>query len=127
MKQKIFCVFEINAAGIDNKSKTDTYLPLVLFCKNMEEKYPTILTGREKSIYHIRQQLRAIDFPLGPEKKLNVICCYEYLTSNWEKLKNRTHTYRLLADLVAAARWHDRDIDPDALNKALRQSGVDNL
>lgn len=118
-KNKIRNLFMYNAAGTLNKAKktNDAYLLLLLLCKDLEDTFPSSISLNNSTI-HLEDQLKALGIHIDNDP-LKLDQLYAYVVNNWDSLKGRTHTYRLLADMVDLSLWKDENIDQEKLKAAI--------
>jgi hypothetical protein len=122
-------LFVFNSAGIGKKtwsSKYDNFYELVKFSMTESILFNrTTLEGDERELPHLMLQLSALidEIKNETEKKYGRMLLdemgitpqstiigdlYELITNNWNDLKGRSITYRLLADMVRIeSSWRD--------------------
>lgn len=120
-------LFSNNSAGVNWEAVHDNMLPLVQYAQTQAMYCHTILSGKERELFHLKDQIqlviekleklaqeknsnyykkeadwgRALLEELAEEPQYSRICnFYQLLLNSWDDFKNWTITYRLLHDLV---------------------------
>lgn len=120
-------LFSNNSAGVNWEAVHDNMLPLVQYAQTQAMYCHTILSGTERELFHLKDQIqlviekleklaqeknsnyykkeadwgRVLLEELTEEPQYSRICnFYQLLLNSWDDFKNWTITYRLLHDLV---------------------------